>query len=259
MLNSDQIRTLARASTRFAQFDASARASVGDPDDEAIIISALGALEAEDRNVRVAALRILWFYLGDDRVIEAVLRATHDPARRVRRIAVGYCALLVDRPGVAERLREVVDDPNETNKISSGALFALAGRYAAGAPGPALRVVADLLSSDDHRERVLLHLLTQRPDESTRDLLREVVRTGSKDEAIAATRALCGQLIVNLAHFLPEDRKRVQDECDPVDLSFVSGRGHVNASLYWIASEELGVRPAGAGNALQKIGPSRGG
>jgi HEAT repeat protein len=265
MLTNDQLRTLARASAWYAEFDGERSAhpnderirnlaleSLGSPDDETIITSGLAALAADDRNVRVAALRVLGWHRDDDRVADAILAATHDPARRVRRIAVGMCGRLVDRPGVAERLREVVDDPDETNKISSGALFALAGRYAAGLPGPALRTVSDLLSSDEYRERIFMHLLTQRPDDSTRDLLQEVVRTGSKAEAVAATRALCGMLIVNLAHFLPEDRKRVQDECDPVDLSFLSGRGHVNASLYWIASDALGVRD-GPVRSLRKI------
>jgi hypothetical protein len=268
MLSNDQLRTLARASTWWARFGDEqsskpfderirdlARESLGSPDDETVITSALAALGSEDRNLRVAALRILRWHLGDARVADAVLQATHDPKRRARRIAVGLCALLVDRPGVAERLRDVVDDPDETNKISGGALFALAGRYAAGLPGSALRTVSDLLSSDEHRERVFMHILTQRPDDSTRDLLRDVVRTGSKAEAVAATRALCGMRIVNLAHFLPEDRKRVQEECDPVDLSFLSGRGYVNASLYWIASDELGVRRDGPSLSLRKIDP----
>jgi HEAT repeat protein len=271
MLSSDQIRTLARASAWWATFEDQQSAkpyderirnlaleSLGNPGTEELITSGLAALGSDDRNLRVAALRILRFHLGDQRVIDAVLAATRDPKRRVRRIAVHFCSMLVDRRGVPERLREIVDDPDETNKISSEALFALAGRVpssaAAGAPAPTLRVVSDLLRSEEHRERIFMHLLAQRPDDSTRDLLQEVVRTGSKAEAVAATRALCGQLIVNLAHFLPEDRKRVQDECDPVDLSFVSGRGYVNASLYWIASNELGVRD-GPVRSLRKIDP----
>jgi hypothetical protein len=77
-------------------------------------------------------------------------------------------------------------------------------------------------------------LLQQRPDASLRELLRDIVRNATKDEAVAATRALCGMRIVNLAHFPPEERKEVQATLDPVDLSWVSGRGYVNASLYWM-------------------------
>jgi hypothetical protein len=250
MLDNDQIRTLARASAWWATFEDKqsahpfderirdlALASLGSPDVETVITSALTALGAEDRNLRVAALRILRWHLGDERVADAVLQATRDPKRRVRRIAVHLCAMLVDRPGVAERLREIVDDPDETNKISGTALGCLAGSIAVGLPGSGLRSVSDLLGSDAYRERILMVLLQRPADDATRDLLQDVVRTGTKAEAIAATRALCGMRVVNLAHVMPEDRKRIQETCDPVDLSFVSGRGYVNASMYWMPAD----------------------
>jgi hypothetical protein len=249
MLTKDQMRTLARASAWLGEFDGE-RAStpydkhirglaldaIGGPDDEAVVTSALEALTDADRNLRVAALRVLRWHLADDRVADAVLRATRDPARRVRRIAVQFCALLADRPGVTERLREILDDPQETAKISQTALGSLAGSGAAGLPGAVTRSVSDLLGSDAYRERILVLLLQQRPDESVRALLHDVVRTGTKAEAVAATRALSGMRIVNLAHFPPEERKRMQAELDPVDMSFVSGRGYVNAALYWAPS-----------------------
>jgi HEAT repeat protein len=247
MLTKEQIKMLARASVMYGSFgdeqavtpwDASVRehalASLGGPDDEALITSALDALRDDDRNLRVAALRLARYHLGDERVVAAVVDATRDPARRVRRIAVQLCSMLTNRPGVPERLREMVDDRDETTKISGAALGALAGNVAAGLPGSGLRSVSDLLGSDAFRERVLLMLLQQRADDSVRELLQEVVRTGTKGEAVAATRALCGMRIVNLAHFLPEDRKRIQATLDPVDLSWVSTRGFVNASLYWM-------------------------
>lgn len=247
MLTDDQLRTLARASAWHAEFEGERSAhpyderirnlalgALGDPDTETLIASGLAALASDDRNLRVAALRVLRWHLGDDRVADAVLRATRDPKRRVRRIAVQLCALLIDRPGVAARLREIVDDPDETNKISGTALGSLAGSSLAGAPGSGLRSVSDLLSSDAFRERVLMLILQQRPDEATRELLHDVVRNGSKGEAIAATRVLSGMRMVNLAHVPPEQRKRVQETADPVDLSWLSGRGYVNASLYWL-------------------------
>jgi HEAT repeat protein len=247
MLTTDQLRRLARASIWLADFEGElatkpyderirdlALDALGRPDDETIVTSALSALDDDDRTVRVAALRVLRWHLDDDQVAAAVLRATHDPARRARRIAVQLSALLVDRPGVAERLREIVDDPDETTKISGTALSSLAGNIAAGSPGSGLRSVSDLLQSDSFRERILLLLLQQRPDDSVHPLLHEVVRGGTKAEAIAATRALCGMRIVNLAHFPPDERKRIQATYDPVDLSFISGRAYTKASLYWV-------------------------
>ena len=246
MLTNDQLRTLARASTLYAEFEGErsttrwderirnlALDALGRPEDETIITSALAALSDDDRNVRVAALRVLRWHLADERVAEAMLRATHDPARRVRRIAVNTCGPFVDRPAVAGRLRELVEDPKETSKIAGTALSALAGSASAGLPGSGMRFVSDLLASDDYRERILLLLLQQRPDESARELLQDIVINGTKGEAIAATRALCGMRIVNLAHFAPDERKHIQATADPVDLSWVSGRGYVNASLYW--------------------------
>lgn len=260
MLTNDQIRTLARASTWYAEFDGEVSAHpydgrirnlalerLGSPDDETVITSGLAALASDDRNLRVAALRVLRWHRDDDRVADAILRATHDPKRRVRRTAVQLCAALVGRPGVAERLRELVDDPNETNKISSAALSALAGNRFVGLAGSAFGSVSDLLRSDAYRERVLLLLLLQRLDDPARELLKDVVRTGSKAEAVAATRGLCGMRIVNLAHFRPADRKRIQGTYEPVDTSFISGRGYVNASLYWMPSDE----------PIRKIGSDR--
>jgi HEAT repeat protein len=250
MLTNEQLKTLARASAWWGEFEGElaskpfderirtrALEAMGSPGDETIVTSGLSALAHEDRNMRVAALRVLRWHLGDERVVDGVLQATTDDARRVRRIAVQLCALLVDRPAIAQRLREIVDDPNETAKISGTALGSLAGNALAGAPGSAFRSVSDLLVSDRFRERVLLLLLQQRLDDQARDLLQDVVRNGTKAEAVAATRALCGMRIVNLAHFPPDERKRIQATADPVDMSFVSSRAYVNASLYWISTE----------------------
>jgi HEAT repeat protein len=247
MLTDDQLRTLARASNWWPEFDGERAAkpfderirdlaleAIGRPDDETIVTSALAALAGDERNLRVAALRVLRRHLGDERAAKAVLQATRDPARRVRRIAVQLCALLVDRPGVAERLREIVDDPDETNKIGGTALASLAGSAAVGAPGSALQTVADLLESDAYRERVLLLLLQQPLDDASKDLLREIVRTGSKGEAVAATRALSGFRMTNLAHVPEDERKQVVATCEPVDLSWVGTRGYAQAALYWV-------------------------
>src|SRR5260370_669158 len=107
MLTDDQLRTLAHASALYGWFDDEraahpwderirdlALAALGRPDADEIVTSAVGAIASADRNLRVAALRVLRWHLGDPRSVGAVTRATRDPARRVRRIAVGLCALL---------------------------------------------------------------------------------------------------------------------------------------------------------------------
>jgi len=64
--------------------------------------------------------------------------------------------------------------------------------------------------------------------------MREVIRTGSKGEAVAAARALCGFRMVNLAHFPESERKRVVASCERADLSWVTSRAYVQAALYWV-------------------------
>ena len=258
MLNEDQLRTLARASAMYATFGDEgpsgpwderirnlALDALGRPDADEVVASAVGAIGSADRNLRVAALRVLRWHLGDERAVDAVVRATHDPARRVRRAAVILCQPLTERPGVADRLREVIEDPREITKIARTALTVLVSSAGRPLPETVQRSLADLLQADAHREHVLLRLLQQRLDDSARSILREIVRTGSKGEAVAATRALLGQRIINLAHVPPDDRKRVVATAEPVDLSWLTtlsvndfgyrvSRAYVNASLYWV-------------------------
>src|SRR5207302_4782152 len=118
---------------------------------------------------------------------EAVTRATRDPARRVRRVAVGLCALLTEQPGVADRLREIIEDPGEITKIGRTALTSLVSSVGRPFPETVQRFLTDLLQADSHRAHILLRLLQQRLDDSARAILREVVRTGTKREAVAAT------------------------------------------------------------------------
>ena len=258
MLTDDQLRTLARASTLYGHFGDEVSAhpwdtrirdlaleAIGRPSDDDVVTSAVGALASDDRNLRVVALRVLRWHLVDPSAVDAVLRATRDPARRVRRIAIGLCAMLTDRADVTERLREVVDDPREIPKIGSAALGALVNTAVRPLPEAVQRSLVELLRADAHREHVLLRLLQQPLDDSARAILRDVVRTGTKGEAVAATRALCGQRIVNLAHVPPEQRRDVETSYEPVDLSWLTegpvnavgyrvGSAYTNASLYWI-------------------------
>jgi hypothetical protein len=253
VLTEDQLRTLARASTLYATFGDEtsgpwderirdlALESFGRPADDDIVTSAVRALDAEDRNLRVAALRVLRWHLGDPRAAGAVLQATRDPARRVRMVAIDLCGHMIDQAGVADRLREVIEDPSEVTKISGHALSALVSPNVRPLPESVQRSITDLLQADAYREQILLRLLQQQLqlDDSARALLRDIVRTGTKGEAVAATRALCGQRIVNIAHVPPEERKNVESGAEPVDLSWVKSRGYggptrTRPSLYWV-------------------------
>jgi hypothetical protein len=164
---------------------------LGRPTDEEVITSALQLQTCDDRNDRVAALRVLGWYLHDDRVAEAVLRATHDPVRRVREIAMRL--LPVRHPGASERLLAIATDDDELHKLSRLAFARLARRDL----GPeTMESIRDLLDAPRYRSRVLLTFLTQRVPVGADALLEHIVRVGSKQEAVAATRLLCGYLAI---------------------------------------------------------------
>ena len=105
---------------------------------------------------------------------------SRDPARRVRKLAAKLSVPFAGNPAVEARLREIVDDDGELTKVRSAAFMALSsGKFAA------------------------------------RDVLRHVVETGSKQEAVDATRALCGYKVVNLGSLPAAERRRVAQTAEP--------------------------------------------
>jgi hypothetical protein len=155
---------------------------------------ALVHLDSDDRNVRVAALRVLAFAEGPA-AAAGILRGLDDPVRRVREVAAKSSARFVDNERVVARLVQAVE--NDEPGSAGAALQVLGGFY--GSPHgltqvePVARAMASLAHLPRHRQAVLVALLrAKRLDDGTRAVLRDFVTDGTKDEAVAATRRLCG-------------------------------------------------------------------
>jgi hypothetical protein len=183
-----------------------------------VVSAALVAVSDGDRNVRVRALWALWLF-PDDRATAAVLAALSDPVRRVREVAMKVAAPHhVASPEVVARLQAIAESEAEVGRLRRLAFFVLsswATRVAL--PDVAEGAMLSLLSGEQFRTPILVRLCkatTQTP--ASRAVLHEIVRTGTKEEAVMATRALAGQVLVRVDGWLPADvRQRVRDAYDP--------------------------------------------
>ena len=201
-------------------------------DDGDIVTAVLDAMASDDRNERVRALRVLALY-ADPRATAAVLAALRDPARRVREVAIKAARPHhVTSPAVVAELRRITEDDEETNRLRRHAFFALSSSVTQEAvPDVARDALAGLMESARFREPILLRLCkTANHTDASRAVLHEFVRTGTKGEAVMATRALCGQLLVRVDGWLPpEVRHRVRERYDQATPPFQG---------YWMPPEE---------------------
>lgn len=146
-------------------------------------------LDSDDRNVRVAALRLLAWCDGPT-AADGILLGLDDPKRRVREVAAKSSIRHLGDPRVVARLVRAieVDDLGSTR----AALEILGGVYG-GAVEPVTDALATLAKLPKYRRDVLGHLLRARNlTDDVAAILREYVRDGTKEEAVAATRRLCG-------------------------------------------------------------------
>jgi hypothetical protein len=123
---------------------------------------------------------------------------------------------------------EIAQDPQEHHRIRTEALVKLARR---GQSQDTLSALRDLLEHRTDRGRVLVALLAQPVDDSARDLLEHIVEVGTKEEAVAATRALCGFRLVRSDSFPPPSGI-------PVDISWAFTPGSMMktnySKFYWV-------------------------
>lgn len=186
--------------------------------DEEVVTAALAAVDSEDRNVRVRALWALGVF-PDARATAAVLAALSDRARRVREVAMKVAAPHhVSSPDVVARLREIAESESETGRLRRNAFFVLSSSATRKAlPDVAQESLLSLMEGERFRVAILVRLCkTTNHTSASRAVLHEVVRTGTKEEAVMATRALAGQLLVRVDGWLPaETRQRVRATYDP--------------------------------------------
>lgn len=235
MMDLETIRELNRAQLRLdAEGRRTALARLGDPSPEALAERALEGLADPDRNARVQMVRLLAIASGP-LAVEGILRALSDPARRVRRLAARDCARHAGDPRVRARLLELVDDTDEIPRIRSAAFFALStARLLAGlasAPDDARHLFSELPELDRTRRAALDLLVSLDPlSDTAREALKGVVETGSREEAVLATRALSGFKVVNLGAIAdPAERRRIAQTCEPA-----RERGRV---FFWVPRE----------------------
>jgi hypothetical protein len=185
--------------------------------DEDLVSAAVVGMDSDDRNMRVRAVWILSLS-PDPRATAAVLRALRDPVRRVREVALkSVRPHHVASPDVWRAVQDIADDDHETNRLRQHAFFVLSSSAVRDTvPDVAEDTLRSLMDSDRFRGSLLFQLCsaTGHPP-AARAILLEFVRSGSKDEAVMATRALCGHRLVRVDAWLPAElRQRVRDTYD---------------------------------------------
>jgi hypothetical protein len=189
--------------------------ALGDPQPEELAAAALEHLSSDDRNVRVAMLRVLALSDGPD-AVRGILVGLDDPVKRVREVAAKSSVRCVADARVAQRLQRAVE--HEETGSSKPAFDILSGLFAAPyaeESNPILTdVLASLAESKKHLPAVLTALLRSRLTNEVRDLLREIIEQGTKQEAILATRRLCGYRVARLEEFPPERQDVVRRTCE---------------------------------------------
>jgi hypothetical protein len=200
---------------------------------------ALEAIKSPDRNARVRALRAV-FLDPEPEGADVILAGLGDGKRRVKEVALKSSKPYLGDPRVVERITAMVRDESEYHRIRDKAMFALGGGFpkvneAGQMPEPAISALKSLAAVDKYRGAVLGRLVRMGLTPEVEALLKEYVRSGTKEEAVAATRALCGYRLVNWG------------KAKPADLA-AAGAVHASGVDYWIR------RDSRVGAALEKAG-----
>jgi len=209
---------------------------------------ALEAMKSQDRNLRVRALRAA-FADAKPEGAGVILAGLGDTKRRVKEVALKSSKPFLGDPRVVARITAMVTDETEYHRIRDKALFALGGGFpkvneAGQMPEAAISALRSLASIDKYRGAVLGRLVRLGLTPQVEALLKEYVRSGNKEEAVAATRALCGYRLVNWG------------SAKPAELA-AAGAVHAGGVDYWIrrdstvgaALENAGTTPPTAGQS----------
>ncbi|MGH9170592.1 MAG: hypothetical protein ACRD0Z_06940 [Acidimicrobiales bacterium] len=216
MLSLDQLRRLARANVAGEPAEREAiLAELGNPSPLELAEAAASHFQSEDRNVRVAMLRVVAFADGPP-AVETILRGLDDPFRRVRNVAAKSSCRLTSDPRILERLQRAVE---EDDRGAAGPAFQiLSGLYGSPYGIRATRQSTEalelLLQAGRYRQRALAALLRSPTSEAARGLLRKIVKEGTKDEAVAASRRLSGWRVARLEEFPPAARRDIERTCE---------------------------------------------
>jgi hypothetical protein len=240
MLSLDAMRKLRDAYNPYAGVsELDVLAEIGNPTRDEIIDTALQGLQSDDRNVRVVMLRVLRCQSGA-KAMCGILTGLTDAKRRVREVAIKGSLNYRDHPEVALRLKAIITDDGEKRKIRRRALDALAGGVGVlvqDLTGAAADALGSLAQMPQYRFDILFGLLSLDLNERVEELLREFVKEGTKEEAVMATRALCGYRVVHI-DILESDKatqERIRETCE-----IALGR-----AWYWVKRDEYAVLTGG--------------
>lgn len=232
MLDNDAMRLLRQAYDPYSPVkESEALAQLGNPSSDEIVEAALAGMRSEDRNVRVLMLRVLKGQSGP-KAMQGILAGLNDTKRRVRAVAIGSSVGFHGYPEITDRLRAIALDEHETRRIRRLALDALTGT--AGSPAGELtanhiHALHVLAQNDAYRSGLLFRLLLLDLTGPVEELLREFVASGTREEAVMATRGLCGYRVVNLGQFESEQtRAYITHMCE-----LAAGR-----VWYWVKREQ---------------------
>jgi hypothetical protein len=155
-----------------------------------------------------------------------ILAGLGDRKRRVKEVALKTSKPFLGDPRIVERVTAMVKDETEYHRIRDKALFALGGgfpkvNHAGQIPKAAIDALRSLAGVEKYRRAVLGRLVRMDLTVEVEALLKEFVRSGNKEEAVAATRALCGYRLVNWG------------SAKPAELA-AAGAVHARGVDYWI-------------------------
>jgi len=192
---------------------------------------AMEAIKSEDRNVRVRALRSV-FNEAKPEGAAVILAGLHDTKRRVKEVALKCSKPFLGDRRVVDRIAAMVEDEGEYHRIRDKAMFALGGGYpkinqAGRMPEAAINALKTLAGAEKYRRAVLSRLVRMDLTPEIEELLNEYVKSGSKEEAVFATRALCGYRLVNWG------------SAKPAELA-AAGAIHARGVDYWIRRDWKG-------------------
>ncbi|HYF45061.1 MAG TPA: HEAT repeat domain-containing protein, partial [Acidimicrobiales bacterium] len=92
-------------------------------------------LDSDDRNIRVAALRVLAWSDGTDDAVRGLLKALDDPKRRVRNVAAKSCVRFLDDPRIVARLVRAIEEDDRAAAQPALEVLAGAGAHTVGLEG----------------------------------------------------------------------------------------------------------------------------
>ena len=220
MLNAEDLKKLHQALISRSDIKVKeAMQELGRPSAREIVECALAGLKSADRNVRALMVRILARY-PEQFAAPGVLEALGDKQRRVREAAVRSSGDFLHFPGITARLQAMIADEKEKTKIRKLAFGILSGAVGElpqkELPAASAEALKSFLGSEKYRSQVLFGLLQLDLSPRVEELLRQFVKEGSKEEAVMATRALCGFKVINLGTIADEaQRRHVARSCEP--------------------------------------------